>query len=123
MSDDATGDTVDPVAANSPGPGAFDSQRGRASGPLIGIKVVDFWRFIAGSYGAMVLGDFGAEASGTIRISEVVLVNMPGAPSISPAAENEARFPGLSFRQKGRSLCVQHGGPLSSWRLQRCARA
>src|SRR5262245_47801922 len=60
-SDDATGDKVDPVAANSPGPGAFNSQRARASGPLVGIKVVDFCSFIAGSYGAMVLGDFGAE--------------------------------------------------------------
>ena len=60
-SDDATGDTVDPVAANARGPGAFDSQRARASGPLVGIKVVDFCSFIAGSYGTMVLADFGAE--------------------------------------------------------------
>jgi crotonobetainyl-CoA:carnitine CoA-transferase CaiB-like acyl-CoA transferase len=31
------------------------------SGPLVGVKVVDFCSFIAGSYGAMILADFGAE--------------------------------------------------------------
>ena len=35
--------------------------RPQASGPLQGVKVVDFCSFIAGSYGAMVLGDFGAD--------------------------------------------------------------
>src|SRR5262249_27781318 len=60
-SDDATGDTAEPVAADIPGPGALDFQRARASGPLVGIKVVDFCSFIAGSYGTMVLGDFGAD--------------------------------------------------------------
>lgn len=60
-SEDGTGKTVDPVAANSDGPYALDPQRPGASGPLVGIKVIDFCSFIAGSYGAMVLGDFGAE--------------------------------------------------------------
>ena len=32
-----------------------------ASGPLLGVKVVDFCSFIAGSYGAMLLGDLGAD--------------------------------------------------------------
>ena len=32
-----------------------------ASGPLLGVKVVDFCSFIAGSYAAMLLGDLGAE--------------------------------------------------------------
>lgn len=31
------------------------------AGPLLGIKVIDFCSFIAGSYGAMLLGDLGAE--------------------------------------------------------------
>lgn len=31
-----------------------------ASGPLLGVRVLDFCSFIAGSYGAMVLGDLGA---------------------------------------------------------------
>jgi crotonobetainyl-CoA:carnitine CoA-transferase CaiB-like acyl-CoA transferase len=61
MSDDARGEPANPGAANSAGPAAFDPQGARASGPLVGIKVVDFCGFIAGSYGAMVLGDFGAE--------------------------------------------------------------
>src|SRR5262249_41059442 len=60
-SDDGTGKTLDPVAANAAGPKASDLQPPHASGPLVGIKVVDFCSFIAGSYGAMVLGDFGAE--------------------------------------------------------------
>ena len=38
-----------------------DDMRPQASGPLQGVKVVDFCSFIAGSYGAMVLGDFGAD--------------------------------------------------------------
>ena len=32
-----------------------------AQGPLHGIRVLDFTSFIAGSYGAMLLGDMGAE--------------------------------------------------------------
>jgi crotonobetainyl-CoA:carnitine CoA-transferase CaiB-like acyl-CoA transferase len=40
------------ASANDPGP---------ASGPLLGVKVLDFCSFIAGSYGAMLLGDLGAE--------------------------------------------------------------
>jgi crotonobetainyl-CoA:carnitine CoA-transferase CaiB-like acyl-CoA transferase len=36
-------------------------RRPPASGPLAGVKVVDFCSFIAGAYGAMLLGDFGAE--------------------------------------------------------------
>jgi crotonobetainyl-CoA:carnitine CoA-transferase CaiB-like acyl-CoA transferase len=32
-----------------------------ASGPLLGVKVVDFCNFIAGAAGAMLLGDLGAE--------------------------------------------------------------
>jgi crotonobetainyl-CoA:carnitine CoA-transferase CaiB-like acyl-CoA transferase len=37
------------------------SQPGLAAGPLVGVKVVDFCNFIAGAYGAMLLGDLGAE--------------------------------------------------------------
>jgi CoA:oxalate CoA-transferase len=36
-------------------------EREPASGPLRGVKVVDFCSFIAGAYGAMLLGDFGAD--------------------------------------------------------------
>jgi len=32
-----------------------------AAGPLKGVKVVDFCSFVAGSYGTMLLGDYGAE--------------------------------------------------------------
>lgn len=32
-----------------------------SAGPLQGVKVVDFCSFVAGSYGTMLLGDFGAE--------------------------------------------------------------
>jgi crotonobetainyl-CoA:carnitine CoA-transferase CaiB-like acyl-CoA transferase len=50
----------------APGPGAraaesSPEERPSPSGPLQGVKVVDFCSFIAGSYGAMVLGDFGAD--------------------------------------------------------------
>ena len=31
------------------------------SGPLVGIRIVDFCSFIAGSFGAMLLGDMGAD--------------------------------------------------------------
>jgi crotonobetainyl-CoA:carnitine CoA-transferase CaiB-like acyl-CoA transferase len=41
------------IADSMPVPGA--------SGPLLGVKVVDFCNFIAGSSGAMLLGDLGAE--------------------------------------------------------------
>jgi crotonobetainyl-CoA:carnitine CoA-transferase CaiB-like acyl-CoA transferase len=37
------------------------NDRAPASGPLQGIKVVDFCSFVAGAYGAMLLGDFGAD--------------------------------------------------------------
>jgi crotonobetainyl-CoA:carnitine CoA-transferase CaiB-like acyl-CoA transferase len=54
--------------ANAPeGPANLDSRsrsgdrREPASGPLQGVRVVDFCSFIAGTYGAMVLADFGAE--------------------------------------------------------------
>jgi crotonobetainyl-CoA:carnitine CoA-transferase CaiB-like acyl-CoA transferase len=33
------------------------------SGPLLGVRVVDFCSFIAGSFGAMLLGDMGAEVT------------------------------------------------------------
>src|SRR6266481_6071111 len=36
-------------------------QKSCASGPLLGVKVVDFCSFIAGAAGAMLLGDLGAE--------------------------------------------------------------
>src|SRR5207245_3746052 len=31
------------------------------SGPFVGVRVLDFCSFIAGAYGAMLLGDLGAE--------------------------------------------------------------
>ncbi len=37
------------------------SKIGESSGPLAGVRVVDFCSFIAGSFGAMMLGDMGAE--------------------------------------------------------------
>src|SRR5438552_4643791 len=48
-----------PIDPDSPQP-AQDS-RSCASGPLLGVKVVDFCSFIAGAAGAMLLGDLGAE--------------------------------------------------------------
>src|SRR3984893_113434 len=39
----------------------FGDQKTCASGPLLGVKVVDFCSFIAGAYGAMLLGDLGAD--------------------------------------------------------------
>ncbi len=41
--------------------GMPDPWRTPPAGPLQGVKVVDFCSFIAGAYGAMLLGDFGAE--------------------------------------------------------------
>src|SRR5260370_37854246 len=38
-----------------------EDQPARAAGPWLGVKVVDFCSFIAGSAGAMLLGDLGAE--------------------------------------------------------------
>jgi formyl-CoA transferase/CoA:oxalate CoA-transferase len=54
---DAESDQSNPPSAT---PRASERERA-AAGPLVGIKVVDFCSFIAGSYGAMVLADFGAE--------------------------------------------------------------
>ncbi len=46
-----------PAEPNSP-----ERSRGAtASGPLVGVRVVDFCSFIAGSYAALLLGDLGAE--------------------------------------------------------------
>jgi CoA:oxalate CoA-transferase len=45
--------TSDPHTASSAG--------APASGPLRGVRVIDFGSFLAGPYGAMLLGDFGAE--------------------------------------------------------------
>src|ERR1700731_2524384 len=54
---------MDQESRHEPAPDPVDerSARQHASGPLRGIKVVDFCSFIAGAYGAMLLGDFGAE--------------------------------------------------------------
>jgi crotonobetainyl-CoA:carnitine CoA-transferase CaiB-like acyl-CoA transferase len=57
-----------------------------ASGPLLGLRVLDFCSFIAGSYGAMFLGDLGAD---------VVKVEPPAgdpARAWGPFVAGESRF-------------------------------
>ncbi len=51
-----SGEPADPHSLNRSG-----DQQASASGPLLGVKVVDFCSFIAGAAGAMLLGDLGAE--------------------------------------------------------------
>src|SRR5947209_9711184 len=61
----------EPAGSHSTTPGPFlkraamhsdqSAEPSPASGPLLGVKVVDFCSFIAGSYGAMLLGDLGAD--------------------------------------------------------------
>src|SRR5262245_45501641 len=47
--------------ANSEPSMTNDRETRPANAPLAGIRVVDFGRFIAGPYAAMLLADFGAE--------------------------------------------------------------
>src|SRR5262252_8731769 len=51
-----------PIQSAAPdSPQRHGDQAATASGPLVGVKVVDFCSFIAGSYGAVLLGDLGAQ--------------------------------------------------------------
>jgi crotonobetainyl-CoA:carnitine CoA-transferase CaiB-like acyl-CoA transferase len=61
---DTTGEPENNAAGDSLSSGGVDHQTKESipnHGPLAGVRVIDFCSFIAGSYGAMVLGDFGAE--------------------------------------------------------------
>ena len=69
------------------------------TGPLDGIRVLDFSSFIAGPYAAMMLGDMGAE---------VVKIEPPGgdlARAWQPFLKGESRFY-LGWNRNKRSICL-----------------
>lgn len=70
-----------------------------ASGPLVGVKVVDFCNFIAGSYGAMLLGDLGAE------VIKVEPLTGDPARTWGPFLAGESRF-FQGWNRSKRSLAV-----------------
>lgn len=78
---------------------AEGSPSDRAVGPLQGLKVLDFCSFIAGSHGAMTLGDFGAEV---IKVEPLT-----GDPSRSwgPFLAGESRF-FQGWNRNKRSLAI-----------------
>jgi crotonobetainyl-CoA:carnitine CoA-transferase CaiB-like acyl-CoA transferase len=88
-------------AIDSTRPASSDSSTGgdEASGPLRGVKVVDFCSFIAGAYGAMVLGDFGAE------IVKVEAVTGDLARAWGPFLAGESRY-FQGWNRNKRSLAV-----------------
>ena len=55
----------------------------RPQGPLKGIRVLDFTSFIAGSYGAMLLGDMGADIP---KIGNLRMAGVPWRFSRTPAS-------------------------------------
>ncbi len=69
------------------------------SGPLVGIRIVDFCSFIAGSFGAMLLGDMGAE------VVKVEAVGGDASRGWGPFLQGESRaFQG--WNRNKRSLAV-----------------
>src|SRR5262245_66601510 len=95
------------------------SGNGRAaSGPLVGVRVLDFGSYIAGPYGAAVLGDLGAE------VIKVEAVGGDLARTWGPFLNGESRlFQG--YNRNKRSIAVDlHGpaGPVLHHALPRGAR-
>ena len=69
-----------------PSPAAGVQPPPEARGPLHGIRVLDFTSFIAGSYGAMLLGDMGAE------VLKIESLNGDNARHWGPFIEGESRM-------------------------------
>ena len=76
-----------------------------SSGPLDGIRVLDFTSFIAGSYGAMLLGDLGAD---------VLKIESPGGDNArhwGPFIEGESRlFQAWNRNKRGIALDLKTTG-------------
>lgn len=84
-------------------------------GPLAGIRVVDFGRFIAGPYCAMLLGDMGAEV---IRVDR-----RQGSEDryLAPVAETGEGTHYLSLNRNKRSLTLDTAKPESAEIIRRLA--
>jgi len=66
------------------------------SGPLVGVRIVDFCSFIAGSFGAMLLGDMGAE------VIKIEAVSGDACRAWGPFLQGESRlFQGWNRNKRG----------------------
>lgn len=85
------------------------------AGPLAGLKVLDFCSFIAGSHGAMTLGDFGADV---IKVEPLT-----GDPSRTwgPFLAGESRF-FQGWNRNKRSLAIDLTSPAGRDVIHRLAR-
>jgi crotonobetainyl-CoA:carnitine CoA-transferase CaiB-like acyl-CoA transferase len=87
------------------------------SGPLSGIRVIDFGRFIAGPYCAMLLGDMGAEV---IRVDR-----RQGSEDryIAPITENGEGGGFLSLNRNKRNLTLDTAKPESAEIIRRLVKS
>src|SRR5260370_41952127 len=95
-----------------------EDQPARAAGPWLGVKVVDFCSFIAGSAGAMLLGDLGAE------VIKVEPLTGDLARAWGPFLAGESRY-FQGWNRSKRSLAIDlatEAGPEGVYRRLRRAR-
>jgi crotonobetainyl-CoA:carnitine CoA-transferase CaiB-like acyl-CoA transferase len=78
---------------------AIQDDSGVAAGPLRGVKVLDFCSFIAGSYGALLMGDLGAD------VIKVEPLTGDLARTWGPFLAGESRF-FLGWNRNKRSLAI-----------------
>lgn len=72
------------------------------SGPLVGVRVIDFSSFIAGAYAAQMLGDIGAE------VIKVEAITGDGARHWGPFLKGESRF-FQGWNRNKRSIAIDLG--------------
>src|SRR5258708_9195621 len=87
------------------------------SGPLEGIRVIDFGRFIAGPYCAMLLADFGADV---IRVER----RAGGEDrTVGPVTENGEGGLFLTCNRNKRGITLELGHPQSGEVIRRLVRS